>query len=305
MRMGVLTTGGDRFARGGTILDSSRVQPSIGGEGTLKAARPMSDSGLPVPGVPKTLAATTAKTGGTVLQLADLHGDMGACGDLQHGLVNLLGGDHPDRVRQPSSALGEPGHELVCAASRVGPDQRAPSAPVLLRLLGQGEPGDGDVVGCGVAARVPGPQQGGHGLPSAAVTVVDKAHTSTPPRSTVTCPPAFGAAALANFQTDSRTSDRAALIAVRALGPAAARVAINRETVGSDATRPKTAGSLRSIPASARQSPPSATARATSSRAFPGSCSARGRRHGAGAADIAWSSPVLRQSDGPHTQARG
>src|SRR5919201_6004780 len=66
------------LARGGTILGSSRVQPAhlrdgverakghvaelgldaiipIGGEGTLKAARLLSDSGLPIVGVPKTI----------------------------------------------------------------------------------------------------------------------------------------------------------------------------------------------------------------------------------------------------------
>ncbi len=66
------------LAQGGTILGSSRVQPShlrdgverakkycedlgidavipIGGEGTLKAAKLMSDGGLPVVGVPKTI----------------------------------------------------------------------------------------------------------------------------------------------------------------------------------------------------------------------------------------------------------
>jgi len=45
---------------------------------------------------------------------------------------------------------------------------------------------------------------------------------------------------------------------------------------------------------SARQSPPSATARATSSRILPGSCTARGLRHGVSAADIAVSRPDLR-----------
>jgi phosphofructokinase-like protein len=66
------------LARGGTILGSSRVQPAhlrdgverarghvadlgldaiipIGGEGTLKAARMLSDAGLPIVGVPKTI----------------------------------------------------------------------------------------------------------------------------------------------------------------------------------------------------------------------------------------------------------
>ncbi|OON77306.1 6-phosphofructokinase [Streptomyces tsukubensis] len=69
---------GGILARGGTILGSSRVQPAqlrdgvaqalshvedlgvdavipIGGEGTLKAARLLSDGGLPIVGVPKTI----------------------------------------------------------------------------------------------------------------------------------------------------------------------------------------------------------------------------------------------------------
>ena len=76
---------GGILARGGTILGSSRVQPShlrdgverarghvqelgldaiipIGGEGTLKAARLMSDSGLPIVGVPKTIDNDIAVT---------------------------------------------------------------------------------------------------------------------------------------------------------------------------------------------------------------------------------------------------
>jgi 6-phosphofructokinase 1 len=73
------------LARGGTILGSSRVQPAhlrdgverarghveelgldaiipIGGEGTLKAARLLSDSGLPIVGVPKTIDNDIAVT---------------------------------------------------------------------------------------------------------------------------------------------------------------------------------------------------------------------------------------------------
>ncbi|MHC0429011.1 6-phosphofructokinase [Streptomyces sp. O3] len=73
------------LARGGTILGSSRVQPAqlrngvelakshlaeleldavvpIGGEGTLKAARLLSDGGLPVVGVPKTIDNDIAVT---------------------------------------------------------------------------------------------------------------------------------------------------------------------------------------------------------------------------------------------------
>jgi phosphofructokinase-like protein len=76
---------GGILARGGTILGSTRVQPSqlrdgvarakghvaelgldaiipIGGEGTLKAARLLSDSGLPIVGVPKTIDNDIAST---------------------------------------------------------------------------------------------------------------------------------------------------------------------------------------------------------------------------------------------------
>ena len=76
---------GGILARGGTILGSSRVQPAhlrdgverasghvaelgldaiipIGGEGTLKAARLLSDAGLPIVGVPKTIDNDIAVT---------------------------------------------------------------------------------------------------------------------------------------------------------------------------------------------------------------------------------------------------
>ena len=65
-----------------------------------------------------------------------------------------------------------------------------------------------------------------------------------------------------------------------------------RETVGSDATGPNTAGSARSTATSARQSPPSATATARSSSTLAGSCTAAGLRHGASACDSASSSPA-------------
>lgn len=53
-------------------------------------------------------------------------------------------------------------------------------------------------------------------------------------------------------------------------------------------------GSARSTPTSARQSPPSATARATSSRTLPGSCTAPSLPHGVRAPDSARSRPVHR-----------
>lgn len=72
--------------------------------------------------------------------------------DLQHGVVDGLGDGHPDRVGQPPAACGEPVQELVGAAGGVGADQGAPTSPVLSGQLGQSQFGDGDVVGCGVAA---------------------------------------------------------------------------------------------------------------------------------------------------------
>lgn len=72
---------------------------------------------------------------------------------------------HADRVRQPPAAPGQPGHELVGAAAGVGPDQCLTPAPVLLRQLGQGELGGGDVVDCGVAARVAGRSRPATGSP--------------------------------------------------------------------------------------------------------------------------------------------
>ncbi|MDQ0808787.1 hypothetical protein QFZ63_000501 [Streptomyces sp. B3I7] len=81
---------------------------------------------------------------------------------------------------------------------------------------------------------------------------------------------------------------------LKASSPEAASVPIRREMVGSEATGPNTAGSHRSIATSARQSPPRATARATSRSILPGSWTARGFRHGARAADMARSRPIVR-----------
>ncbi len=66
-----------------------------------------------------------------------------------------------------------------------------------------------------------------------------------------------------------------------------------RDTVGSEATRLNTAGSLRSAEMSARQSPPMATLIARSSRIFPGSSTAHCLRDGANAADNSRSNPTL------------
>jgi hypothetical protein len=82
-------------------------------------------------------------------------------------------------------------------------------------------------------------------------------------------------------------------LAANAFGASAANAAINRDTVGSDATRPNTPGSHRSTATSARQSPPTASAIARSTRTLPGSCWASGLRHGASAADYPLVRPVL------------
>lgn len=57
-------------------------------------------------------------------------------------------------------------------------------------------------------------------------------------------------------------------------------MSIRREAVGSEAAGPKAADSARSTVTSARQSPPSATAGATSRRTFLGSWTGHGLRHG-------------------------
>ena len=81
-------------------------------------------------------------------------------------------------------------------------------------------------------------------------------------------------------QTRSRAAARAALIAASAAWASTARAAINRDTVGSEATRPNTPGWARSTATSQAASPPSATAIARSATIFPGSWVASGLRHG-------------------------
>ena len=58
--------------------------------------------------------------------------------------------------------------------------------------------------------------------------------------------------------------------------------------------RPARSGCSRSTAMSARQSPPSASAEARSATILPGSCTARGARHGCSAADRPRLSPVTR-----------
>jgi hypothetical protein len=100
-------------------------------------------------------------------------------------------------------------------------------------------------------------------------------------RSMMTGPPSPpGAAPPASAQARSRAAARAALIAASAAGSSAASVLTSRDTTGSDATGPARAGCSRSTAISARQSPPSASAAARSVMTLPGSCTARGARHG-------------------------
>jgi hypothetical protein len=67
---------------------------------------------------------------------------------------------------------------------------------------------------------------------------------------------------------------------------------INRDTVGSEATSPKTSGCARTTARSARQSPASAIATARSKTTLPGSWRARAARHGASRAPNARSRPL-------------
>lgn len=81
-------------------------------------------------------------------------------------------------------------------------------------------------------------------------------------------------------------------MALNTAGASRARLLISREIVGSEATRPKTAGSDRIAAASARQSPPNARVIARSDTILPGSWVANGLRHRSNAFDNPWVRPV-------------
>ena len=66
---------------------------------------------------------------------------------------------------------------------------------------------------------------------------------------------------------------------------------ISRDTVASEATCPNSSGWARTTATSAAQSPPRATAIAISVKTLAGSWTERGARHGANAADMAFSNP--------------
>ncbi len=76
-------------------------------------------------------------------------------------------------------------------------------------------------------------------------------------------------ACLGQLPDSLSTSETCAPDRRKVFGPDAASASTMQETVGSDATGPSTAGSARSMPTWARQSPPSATDSATSSRILP------------------------------------
>ena len=95
-------------------------------------------------------------------------------------------------------------------------------------------------------------------------------------------------------QTAARARARAARIAGNACSTSAASDANTREIVGSEATEPNTSGCARTAATSATQSPPSATAVATSSSTLPGSCTARAGRHDPNAVDNSPARPESR-----------
>jgi hypothetical protein len=95
-------------------------------------------------------------------------------------------------------------------------------------------------------------------------------------------------------QTRSRAAARAVLIAARTESASEAKVAISRDTVESEATRPNTPGWARSTAISAAASPPNATATARSVTIFPGSWTASGLRHRPNSRDSCPARPLRR-----------
>jgi hypothetical protein len=90
-------------------------------------------------------------------------------------------------------------------------------------------------------------------------------------------------------------------IAFNTRSASAANASIVRDTVGSEATSPNTAGSPRSTATSARQSPPNARATARSHTTLAGSCRANGLRHGANARDNSAPSLLARTASASST----
>ena len=91
--------------------------------------------------------------------------------------------------------------------------------------------------------------------------------------------PAVGECSPARSHTRCRTVLRARLTAASTASTWSARVPTSRETVGSEATGPKTSLPHRSSERSDRHRPPRATHTARSKMILPGSCTAHDRRH--------------------------
>ena len=91
--------------------------------------------------------------------------------------------------------------------------------------------------------------------------------------------PAVGECSPARSHTRCRTVLRARFTAASTASTWSARVPTSRETVGSEATGPKTSLSHRSSERSDRQRPPRATHTARSAMTLPGSCTDHIRRH--------------------------
>ena len=106
--------------------------------------------------------------------------------------------------------------------------------------------------------------------------------------------PAVGECSPARDHTRRRTSPRAASTAASTASASPARVLISRQTVGSEATGPKSSPWLRSRARSDRARPPRAAHRARSATILPGSCTARGLRQDSRARESAVSRPVAR-----------
>jgi hypothetical protein len=105
--------------------------------------------------------------------------------------------------------------------------------------------------------------------------------------------PWSGAPTPVSRQAADRAAARADAMAISAFGASAANVAIRRDTVGSEATRPNNPDSAHSSATSARQSPPIASAIETSATLLPGSWLASGLRQGASAPDNAAVNPTV------------
>lgn len=202
------------------------------------------------------------------------------------------------------------------AAGGVGAHQGPSSAAVWLRELGQRLRGRGDVVGGGVAARVARPQQARARLVGALRAVVDEREQGVMSEGLL---PGCGGVLLLGVGQDQDAVDvhdhLAARVRRRVIGQPPDPLAHVGPSLPHGGQVPGAGrgkrvdqpgdGRIRGHRAehgglgpqhttSDRQSPPSATARARSSRTFPGSCAARDLRHGSRAADSAVSRPIRR-----------